>query len=98
MENQLKICPDCGKATSYIYYKHRYICDACGWEEKIEEVDNEETESDRMMRELFLDKVCKNYRCGSQRCDGGPAWVSGCTLYEKFKQEVDVISERLIKE
>lgn len=97
MENQFKICPKCSKATSYVYHKHRYVCDECGWEEEIPEVDSEETEEQKLLRELFLTKVCKNYACGSQRCDGGPEWISGCQLFKKFCESIDNISNDLLK-
>ena len=96
MENQLKICPKCGKPASYKYHLHRYVCDECNWIEEIPEVSSEESEADKRLRELFLDKVCRKYPCGSQRCDGGPEWITGCALYHEFVKGIDELSEQLL--
>ena len=96
MDSQLKICPKCGKVVSYKYHFHRYVCDECGWEEDIPEVSDEETPEDKRLRELFLDKVCRKYPCGSQRCDGGPEWITGCSLYKEFIKGIDALSEQLL--
>ncbi len=97
MDGQIRFCPKCGKTTSYSYSKHRYICDCCDWEEEIPEENIEESAEDRNIRELFLSKVCKNYPCGSQRCDGGPEWVNGCKLFQEFKNEIDIMSDKILK-
>lgn len=95
MESQLKMCPKCGKIVSYKAFFSQYMCDRCGWMGYIEE-NKKESNSDRLLRELFLDKICNNYNCGSQRCDCSPEWVDGCTLFKEFKEEINAICEKLL--
>ena len=64
--------------------------------EEIPEVSDEETDAEKKLRELFLEKVCRNYNCGSQRCDGGPEWISGCSLYREFVSGIDILTEELL--
>ena len=42
-------------------------------------------EVEKLVQELFLESVCKNYNCGSQRCDRSEEWLEGCKLYREFK-------------
>lgn len=46
-------------------------------------------ETEEMIETVFLRGVCKNYMCGSQRCDGGHEWIEGCQLYREFKETVE---------
>lgn len=46
-------------------------------------------ETEDMIETVFLRGVCKNYMCGSQRCDGGHEWIEGCQLYREFKKSVE---------
>lgn len=46
-------------------------------------------ETEDMIETVFLRGVCKNYMCGSQRCDGGHEWIEGCQLYREFKETVE---------
>ena len=46
-------------------------------------------ETENMVETVFLKGVCKNYLCGSQRCDGGHEWIEGCQLYREFKETVE---------
>lgn len=46
-------------------------------------------ETEDMVETVFLRGVCKNYMCGSQRCDGGHEWIEGCQLYREFKETVE---------
>ena len=46
-------------------------------------------ETEEMIETVFLRGVCKNYMCGSQRCDGGHEWIEGCQLYREFKKSVE---------
>ena len=32
-------------------------------------------EVEKLVQELFLESVCKNYNCGSQRCDRSEEWL-----------------------
>ena len=46
-------------------------------------------ETEDMVETVFLRGVCKNYMCGSQRCDGTHEWIEGCQLYREFKETVE---------
>lgn len=46
-------------------------------------------ETEEMIETVFLRGVCKNYMCGSQRCDGSHEWIEGCQLYREFKETVE---------
>ena len=45
-------------------------------------------EVDTLIKELFIKGVCKEYSCGSQRCDCSDEWLEGCKLYKEFETEV----------
>ena len=54
---------------------------------------------------VFLDKICKSYNCGSQRCDGSEEWLDGCKMFQDFKRsynsnmtdiEIDDISRDIL--
>ena len=56
-------------------------------------------EVEKLVQELFLESICKNYNCGSQRCDRSDEWLEGCKLYKEFKNGVeDLISKTLKKD
>ena len=49
----------------------------------------EKTNIDTLIAELFLKIVCRDYPCGSQRCDGSHEWIEGCQLYQEFKKNIE---------
>ena len=56
-------------------------------------------EVEKIVQELFLESVCKNYNCGSQRCDRSEEWLEGCKLYQEFKNGVnELIILKLLRE
>ena len=56
-------------------------------------------EVEKLIQELFLDGICKEYLCGSQRCDRSEEWLEGCKLYKEFMNGVeDLISKTLKKD
>ncbi len=56
-------------------------------------------EVNELIKDLFLKGVCREYLCGSQRCDCSDEWLEGCRLYKDFKNDVeDLISKTLKKD
>ena len=56
---------------------------------KVREFTLLDKETEDMVETVFLRGVCKNYMCGSQRCDGSHEWIEGCQLYREFKKSVE---------
>ncbi len=54
-------------------------------------------EVEKLVQELFLESVCKNYNCGSQRCDRSEEWLEGCKLYREFKDSVEGLISKTLK-
>ena len=48
------------------------------------------------VKELFLELICRNYPCGSQRCEMDDEQIEGCELYQTFKEKIDNICKEML--
>ena len=49
-----------------------------------------------LIKEMFKTYVCTQINCGSQRCDCSDEWLIGCTLFNKFKSEINSIIDKFV--
>jgi hypothetical protein len=42
---------------------------------------------DNYIVDIFLEEICANVNCGSQRCDGSAEWLGGCERFRDFKRK-----------
>ena len=52
---------------------------------------------ERKLEEFFLANFCRNYPCGSQRCDGSDECVEYCRKYIEFRNTVTDKIEWMLK-
>lgn len=51
-------------------------------------------ENERKLQEFFLSNFCREYPCGSQRCDGSEECLEGCKKYKEFRDKTkEIISD-----
>lgn len=55
-------------------------------------------ENERKLQEFFLTNFCREYPCGSQRCDGSEECLEGCAKYRQFRDVVKSAIEKLQKD
>ena len=60
-------------------------------EPSVEEVG---TPLEQAMEALFLESICKNIICGSQRCECNHVWIEGCQRYQKFKADLEQLANK----
>ena len=84
-------CPVCGALGKFGGFYVEYLQEITLPEQSPFTFDeynlNEKKEKEKKIKELqkkFLDTVCKESNCGSQRCDGSEEWLEGCKLYKDF--------------